>query len=142
MKIISSLFVLSFIVGCAAGGPVVSSMNFLQSPIEPMCVQEALLTADGYSVKTPLSRQQTAYRLNTFFNDDLPVTGIIRNRKDGTSEVSFFTKLDKQATPLDRLKADYAIGLADEVVYQQCTEDGKLKPEDSVSGNVIIEAKE
>ena len=125
------------ITACTPSGDVVSSMNFLRAPIEPACAQNALLAVEGFSVKTPMVRRGGAQQMQALFNEDLAVNGIVRTLSDGTGEVSFFVKLDKDATPLEQRKARFAVQTADEAVYRACTVDGK-----SGSGDIILDTQE
>ncbi len=115
---------------------IVSSMNYLQEPISPICARDALLTEEGFAVTTSLRERGGATELKALFNGDLPLTSLIRTRDDGTAEVSFFVKLPPEATPLDRREAEFAVRRADEAVYRQCTEDGK-----TYGGDVVIDAE-
>lgn len=121
----SGTFLLLIVTACASRNDTISSINYLQAPISAECARAALLEEDGFAVQTALPKQGTATRLNATFNEDLPVTGLVRQNTDGTAEVSFFVKLAPNTTPLDRREAAYAVRRADEVVYQECTEDGK-----------------
>ncbi|ADM08973.1 hypothetical protein PB2503_04492 [Parvularcula bermudensis HTCC2503] len=115
--------------GCMSGSDrVVSSMNFLQAPVDPSCALAALRDEEGFAVLTPYYRDQGAYRIDARFNEDLPVTVLIRRYDDGSAEVSSFSKLPADATPLTERKAGFAIRAADEVIYRQCTADGQIEP--------------
>ncbi|WOI53288.1 hypothetical protein [Parvularcula sp. LCG005] len=132
---------LVLMTGCATIGAepdVISAMNYLQAPITVSCAQQALLATDGFAVKAAPGQSDGADRLEALFNKDLPVTGIVRTLNDGTGEVSFFVRLDKDATPLDRREANFAVRRADEAVYRACAMDGRTLTDD---GNVIIEAE-
>lgn len=120
-------------------GDTVSSMNYLQSPVDPVCAKRAVLDTDGFGLRGDLRREGGAQRFEAMFNDDLPVSVIVRARRDRTAEVSVFSRLRRGASPLDRREAEYAVGAADEAIYRACTEDGRINPDGD--GDVVIDAE-
>lgn len=117
----------------------ISSMNYLQEPIDPVCVRTALAGAEGFASKTPIRQRGGAREIDVIFNGDMPITAIVRRLPNGTGEVSVFTRVPKDLDPLQRREAAFAVEAADEVIYRQCTADGKINPGDS---DVVIEAQE
>lgn len=103
----------------------VSSMNYAQQRVDVACAQRALLDLDGFVVVAQPARDGDAVRFGARFNDDLPLSVIIRARPDNTSEVSVFTRLSPAPDPLRRRAAEYAVRAADEAIYASCTEDGQ-----------------
>ncbi|MEM9233135.1 MAG: hypothetical protein AAGA69_02725 [Pseudomonadota bacterium] len=117
----------------------ISSMNYLQEPIDAACARNALIDEEGFAAVTAISKRGGAEQIEATFNDDLPLSVIVRRQQDGTGEVSVFARLPADSTPLTRRKANFAVQTADEVIYRQCTADGQINPGD---GDVIIEAQE
>ena len=127
------------VTGAGRRGDTVSSMNYLLEPIDPVCAKNAVLDADGFGLRGDLRRQGGAQRFEALFNDDLPLSVIVRHRGDRTAEVSVFSKLPRGADPLMRREAEFAVAAADEAIYRACTEDGRINPEGD--GDVVIEAE-
>ena len=127
------------VTGAARRGDTVSSMNYLMEPVDPICAKTAILDTDGFGLRGDLRRQGDAQRFEAIFNRDLPVSVIVRQRRDGTAEVSTFSKLPRRADPLMRREAEFAVAAADEAIYRACTEDGQINPEGD--GDVVIEAE-
>ena len=129
--------------GAGRRGDTVSSMNYLLAPVDPVCAKTAVLATDGFGLRGDLrrvgGRQGDARRFEAAFNDDLPLSIIVRQRRDRTAEVSVFSRLPRGASPLVRREAEYAVGAADEAIYRACTEDGRINPEGD--GDVVIEAE-
>lgn len=132
------LLLATLVTACAATPDrTVSSINYLMDPIEPSCALNAMVNEEGFATQATLKRRGDAFEINALFNGDLPITGIVRTQKNGTAEISFFVKLSKAATALDRREAEFAVRRADEAVYRSCTDDGK-----SYGDDVVIEATE
>ena len=125
------------VTGAQRRGDTVSSMNYLLAPVDPVCAKTAVLGTEGFGLRGDLRRQGDAVRFQAVFNDDLPVSVIVRRRRDRTAEVSVFSRLPRGASPLVRREAEYAVGAADEAIYRACTEDGRL----GTDGDVVIEAE-
>ncbi|WP_370336178.1 hypothetical protein [Parvularcula marina] len=137
LTLISSVALLA---ACASNDDnTISSMNYLQAPIEAACARDALIDEEGFAAVTSIRQIGGAEQIDATFNQDMPVTVIVRRQDDGTGEVSVFTRLEEGATPLERRKANFAVTTADETIYRQCTADGKINPGDA---DVIIEAQE
>lgn len=133
----SSLFI---VTACATQKTeTISSMNYLMEPIKVSCVRTALLEQDGFSVIADVRNIGGSQQFDATFNDDLPLKIIVRTQADGTGEVSVFSRISADASPLKRREAAYAVEAADETIYRQCTADGKINPDDA---DVIIEAQE
>lgn len=133
----SALFGLA---ACAGSAPdVISSMNYLQEPIDAVCARNALVDEEGFAASATIAQTGGAEQIDATFNKTLPLTVIVRRQSDGTGEVSVFARLEEGTTPLDRRKASFAVTTADEAIYRQCTADGKINPDD---GTVILEAQE
>ncbi len=117
---------IALLTGCASNGAnVVSSMNYAAEAVSAVCVRNAVLAEEGFSVQPNLTTRGSAQRFNAAFNKDLSLTGIVRRMGPEKSEISFFAKLPKGATPLARREAEYAVRQADEAAYRKCTEDGR-----------------
>lgn len=130
------LLPLALVAACAAPDPgTVSSMNYAMQPVDPKCALAAVRDTEGFAVG-PLARDGNGHRFTAVFNDDLPVTVIVRPGSQSASEISAFGRLDPEASPLDRIEMDYAVRAADEAVYRACTEDGRTYGDD-----VVIEAE-
>lgn len=127
------------VTGAGRRGDTVSSMNYLLEPIDPGCAKRAVLDTEGFGLRGDLRRDGDARRFEALFNDDLPVSVIVRQRRDRTAEVSVFSRLRRGASPLVRREAEYAVAAADEAIYRACTEDGRAYGEDG--GDVVIEAE-
>ena len=125
------------VAGAQRRGDTVSSMNYLLEPVDPVCAKRAVLDTDGFALRGDLRREGGAQRFEALFNDDLPVSVIVRTRRDRTAEVSVFSRLRRGASPLDRREAEYAVGAADEAIYRACTRDGQI----GRGGDVVIEAE-
>ena len=156
-RLVSSLTAIVLLGACTAGeslseqvaaaqrrGDTVSAMNYLLEPVDPICAKRAVLDTDGFALRGDLSRvggrrEGDVRRFEAMFNDDLPLSVIVRTRRDRTAEVSVFSKLRRGASPLDRREAEFAVGAADEAIYRACTEDGRAYPEGD--GDVVIEAE-
>lgn len=131
---------IALVCGCISTQPnVVSSINYLQAPIDAQCAYAAIRDADGFSVTDAIAPRGTAQQISAFFNGDLPVQVLVRDLRDGTSEVSVFVRLDRTATPLDRRAAGFAVRHADEAIYRSCTTDGQTYGDDA---NIILDSKE
>jgi hypothetical protein len=131
-----SLAAAALVTGCAgAPAQTVSSMHYAQAPVDPSCVLNAVLSADGFGVEGPLRREAGARAFTALFNEELPVTVIVRQTGEG-AEISAFTRLAADATPLKRREAAFAVDAVDEAATSACTEAGRL----SSSGDVVIEA--
>jgi hypothetical protein len=111
----------------------VSSMNYLQDAIDPACAQGAVLALDGFAARGPIGRRGGAREFTAIFNDDLPLRVIVRAQGDGAAEVSVLTRLRKDANPLARREAEYAVRAADEAIYRTCTKDGITHGGESVA---------
>ncbi|MBB4658065.1 hypothetical protein [Parvularcula dongshanensis] len=130
---------LAALIGCSGSDDdTVSAMNYLLAPIEASCARDAVLAAEGFAVRGGLRRDGDAERFTALFNDDLPVDVIIRTNRDGTGEVSAFTRLSEDPSPLERREAQFAVETADEAIYRACTEDGRTYGDDA---GVVIEAE-
>ena len=127
------------VAGAQRRGDTVSAMNYLLAPVDPVCAKQAVLDTDGFGLRGDLRREGGAQRFEAVFNDDLPVSVIVRQRRDGTAEVSAFSQLRRGASPLDRREAEFAVAAADEAIYRACTEDGLINPEGD--GDVVIDAE-
>jgi len=126
---------LTLLCACALSGETetLSVMNYAREPIEAACARDAVLAEEGFALRGPLGRRGGASEFTALFNDDLPVRVIVRNA-DGTGEVSAFTRLPKDATPLERREASFAVEAADEAIYRSCTADGRES-----DGDIVIE---
>lgn len=137
---IAGLSSIALVSGCISAQPdVVSSINYLQAPIDAQCAYAAIRDADGFSVTDTIVPRGTAQQISAFFNDGTPVQVLVRDLRDGTSEVSVFVRLDRTATPLDRRAAGFAVRHADEAIYRSCTSDGQSYGDDA---NIILESTE
>lgn len=138
---LSLIVVIIILAGCSSNSTnTISSMNYLQEPIDAVCVRSALADEDGFAAVTAIRRTGGAEQIEAIFNDDLPITVIVRRQDDGTGEVSVFTRISPDIDPLQRREAEYAVRAADEAIYRQCTTDGQLNPDGD--GDVILDAQE
>lgn len=135
-----SLPMVLLVMSCAVQKPdVISSINFLQEPVDTQCVYAAIRDTDGFSVTDSISSRGTADEISAFFNKSLPVRVYVRDLENGTSEVSAFVRIDEDASPLDRRAASFAVRRADDVIYRSCTLDGKSSSDDAA---IILEPTE
>ena len=116
-----------------------SSMNYAMERVDPTCALAAVRDTDGFALRVGLTRDGNGRRFTAVFNDDLPVTVIIRPGGQATTEVSVFTRLPDDISPLAEREADFAVRAADEAIYRSCTRDGQDYPEGD--GDIVIEAE-
>ena len=112
-----------------------SSMNYAMERVDPACALAAVRDTDGFAIRGGLTRDGNGQRFTALFRGDLPLTVIVRPGRD-TSEISVFTRLPDEISPLEEREADFAVRAADEAIYRACTEDGRTDGSD-----VIIEAE-
>lgn len=127
----------------APKGQTVSSMNYAMERVDPTCALAAVRDTDGFAVRGGLSRDGNGQRFAALFNGDLPLTVIVRPGPRGertpTAEVSVFTRLTANPSPLAEREAEFAVRAADEAIYRACTRDGQDFPKGD--GDVVIEAE-
>ena len=112
-----------------------SSMNYAMERVDPSCALAAVRDTDGFAIRGGLARDGDGQRFTALFNRDLALTVIVRPGA-ATSEISVFTRLPAEASPLAEREADFAVRAADEAIYRSCTADGRAD-----GGDVIIEAE-
>ena len=117
----------------------ISSMNYLQEAVDPVCVRSALADEEGFAALTPIMDRGGAKQIEARFNEDLPITVIVRRLNNNTAEVSVFTRVPGDIDPLARREAAFAVEAADEAIYRQCTADGQINPGDP---DVVIETQD
>ena len=111
-----------------------SSMNYAMERVDPACALAAVRDTDGFAIRGGLVRDGGGSRFTALFRGDLPLTVIVR--PSDTSEISVFTRLPDEVSPLKEREAEFAVRAADEAIYRACTEDGRADGSD-----VIIEAE-
>ena len=114
-----------------------SSMNYAMERVDPACALAAVRDTDGFGIRGELARDGNGRRFTALFNRDLPLTVIVRPGRD-TSEISVFTRLADEASPIAEREAEFAVRAADEAIYRSCTVDGRT---DYGDGDVVIEAE-
>ena len=113
-----------------------SSMNYAMERVDPSCALAAVRDTDGFAIRGGLARDGNGQRFTALFNRDLALTVIVRPGA-ATSEISVFTRLPAEASPLAEREAEFAVRAADEAIYRACTVDGRT----DYDGDVVIEAE-
>ena len=122
-------------IGGTARTQTFSAMNYAMERVDPSCALAAVRDTDGFAIRGGLARDGNGQRFTALFRRDLALTVIVRPGRE-TSEVSVFTRLPRDVSPLAEREADFAVRAADEAIYRACTEDGRTD-----GGDVIIEAE-
>ncbi|MEM9810610.1 MAG: hypothetical protein AAF788_05230 [Pseudomonadota bacterium] len=124
-------------LGACAQHPFVSSMNYALEPIDPDCAVQSVHALDGFElIKQSGGFRRTVAEFTAGPIDDLKV--IVSNRRNEITEASVVVRPHRDANPASRLASRFAVEIADEAIYVNCTEDGRIYGEPSL----IIELKE
>ncbi|MEO1042729.1 MAG: hypothetical protein AAFX52_10585 [Pseudomonadota bacterium] len=119
-------FPLGFLLAaCSQNQDVISIMNYAMEPVDPECAIASVLDLESFAL---MERKGGERRTVAWFNagpaEDLKV--IIANRRDGTSEASVVFRPGEDVTAGEHLASRYAVIAADEAIYLNCTEDGRI----------------
>ena len=125
------------LLGACAQQPFISSMNYAMEPIDPGCAVQSVRALDGFELtKQSGNFRRTVAKFTAGPVDELKV--IVSNRRDEIAEASVVVRPHRDANPALRLASRFAVETADEAIYGNCTEDGRIYGEPSF----IIELEE